>query len=107
MQIVEARNLRSFLNEVSFRKSGCLIDTNVLFAANFNLDYFHDEAVEIFNILTEEKVPVYANVNIRSEFINLARRVVIVHAAYTDSIQSIEAHSTPAYRNYRKGVDSF
>ncbi len=80
MPIIEAKDLRSFLNELPARKLGCLIDTNILFAANFSLDHFHDESVEIFKTLAEEKVPLYTNVNIRSEFINQARKVVIVHA---------------------------
>lgn len=80
MPIIEAKDLRSFLNELPARKWGCLIDTNILFAANFSLDHFHDEAVEIFKTLMDEKVPLYTNVNIRSEFINQARKVVIVHA---------------------------
>ena len=80
MSIIEAKNLRSFLNESPARKLGCLIDTNILFAANFSLDHFHDESVEIFKTLMQENVPLYTNVNIRSEFINQARKVVIVHA---------------------------
>lgn len=79
MSIIEAKDLRLFLNESPARKGGCLIDTNILFAANFSLDHFHEQSVEIFKILMEEKVPLYTNVNIRSEFINQARKVVIVH----------------------------
>lgn len=73
MPIIEAKDLRLFLNESPARKLGCLIDTNILFAANFSLDHFHDEAIEIFKTLMDEKVPLYTNVNIRSEFINRAR----------------------------------
>jgi predicted nucleic acid-binding protein len=80
MPIVYAKDLASFLSEAPDRKSGCLIDTNILFAANFSLDHLHEESVEIFKILMKEKVPLFTNVNIRSEFINLARKVVIVHA---------------------------
>ena len=80
MPIIEAKELRSFLNESPARKLGCLIDTNILFAANFSLDHFHEESIEIFETLIDEKVPLYTNVNIRSEFINQTRKVVIVHA---------------------------
>lgn len=80
MAIIEAKDLRSFLNESPARKLGYLIDTNILFAANFNLDHFHEDSIEIFKTLMDEKVPLYTNVNIRSEFINQARKVVIVHA---------------------------
>ena len=80
MAIIAAKDLRTFLNESPSRKLGCLIDTNVLFAANFSLDHFHEESIEIFKILIDEKIPLYTNVNIRSEFINQARKVVIVHA---------------------------
>jgi predicted nucleic acid-binding protein len=80
MSLIEAKDLRHFLNESPTRKLGCLIDTNILFAANFSLDHFHDQSIEIFKTLIDEKVSSYTNVNIRSEFINLARKVVIVHA---------------------------
>ncbi len=80
MSIIEAKDLRTFVNEAPARKLGCLIDTNILFAANFSLDLFHDKSVEMLNALLDEKIPLYTNVNIRSEFINQARKVVIVHA---------------------------
>jgi hypothetical protein len=80
MPIIEAKDLPSFLGESPARKLGCLIDTNILFAANFSLDHFHEVSVEIFRILIEERVPIFTNVNIRSEFINQARKVVLVHA---------------------------
>lgn len=78
--IIEGKSLREFLNESPVRKVGCLVDTNALFAANFSLDHFHEQSIEVFQILIEERVPIYANVNIRSEFINQARKVVIGHA---------------------------
>lgn len=80
MFIIKSKDLRLFLNDSTARKSGCLVDTNILFAANFSLDHFHDQSIEIFKTLMDLRIPIYANVNIRSEFINLSRKVVIVHA---------------------------
>lgn len=56
---------------------GCLVDTSVLFAATFDLDEFNTQAVELFDYLAEIKIPLHANVNIRAEFIDLHRRVMI------------------------------
>ena len=45
----------------------------------YPLDNFNEHA-EAFKILTEFEVPIYTNVNIRSEFIEFYRRVIIPEA---------------------------
>lgn len=80
MPLVHAHDLRDFLNRLQEMRTGCLVDTNILFAANYSLDHFHEAAIDIFEILIEEQVPRFANVNVRSEFIHLSRKVVIAHA---------------------------
>ena len=64
-------------SENSQIKSGCLVDTSILFAGSYDLDIFNTEAVELFDYLAEIKIPLYTNVNIRAEFIDLHRRVQI------------------------------
>lgn len=58
-------------------RTGCMIDTNVLFAASFPLDTFNEWAEDVFKVLHENEVPVFTNINVRSEFIELCRRVMI------------------------------
>jgi predicted nucleic acid-binding protein len=80
MNLIKAKDLPTFLKTSYAHSSGCLIDTNILLAANFNLDHFYDVANDILDDLARFKVPRFANVNIRAEFINLSRRVVIAQA---------------------------
>jgi hypothetical protein len=58
-------------------REGCLVDTSILFAASYDLDKFNTEAVEVFDYLGELEIPLHSNVNIRAEFIDLHRRVMI------------------------------
>jgi len=80
MPLIRAHDLRNFLDRSPAMRTGCLVDTNILFAANYSLDRFHGAATDIFETLINEQVPRFANVNIRSEFINLSRRIVIAQA---------------------------
>ena len=60
-------------------KKGCIVDTNVLFAANYEMDPFHEWAWELFDAFSKTGITAYTNLNVRSEFIELNRRV---HMAY-------------------------
>lgn len=56
---------------------GCIVDTSILFAASYTPDKFNAEAEELFDFLAELNIPAFTNVNVRSEFINDHRRVMI------------------------------
>jgi predicted nucleic acid-binding protein len=58
-------------------KRGCIVDTNVLFAASFPLDTYNEWAEKVFQILAGLQIPVFTNINVRAEFIELSRRVLI------------------------------
>ncbi len=58
-------------------KSGCLVDTSILFAASYTPDKFNRESEGLFEYLAELEIPIFTNVNIRLEFINNHRRVMI------------------------------
>lgn len=58
-------------------KNGCFVDTSILFAESYPPDEFNSEAEEVFEFLAELEIPVFTNVNVRSEFIDLHRRVMI------------------------------
>jgi hypothetical protein len=58
-------------------KGGCFVDTSILFAASYPPDEFNTEAEEVFDFQAELNIPVFTNVNVRSEYIDLHRRVMI------------------------------
>lgn len=64
-------------------KQGCIVDTNVLFAASYPLDTHNDWADEVFKSLSRLEIPVYTNLNVRSEFLDLQRRVLIPEGLVT------------------------
>lgn len=61
-------------------KRGCLVDTSILFAYAYPNDRFNEAAVQLFDFLSEIEVPVFTNVNIRSEFINKYFEVLVPEA---------------------------
>lgn len=58
-------------------RSGCVVDTNVLFAASTESDRLFDWADQVFITLDTLSMPAFTNQNIRSEFLELQRRVLI------------------------------
>jgi hypothetical protein len=53
---------------------GCLADTGFLYAASYMDDRVYNLAVEVFEVLAEFDIPIYANVISRMEFIDLIFR---------------------------------
>ncbi len=60
--------------------NGVFVDTSVLFSATYDLDIFNEKVAFLFGKFSDYNIPIYANVNIRSEFIELHRRVLIAES---------------------------
>ncbi|MGZ3770960.1 MAG: hypothetical protein ACXVCP_15635 [Bdellovibrio sp.] len=58
-------------------KSGCIVDTSILFAYSYPNDLFNQVAIELFEYLAELKIPLQTNANIRAEFINNYFQVLV------------------------------
>lgn len=58
-------------------KEGCFVDTSILCAASYPPDEFNTVAEQVFEYLAELEIPIFTNVNVRSEFIDFHRRVTI------------------------------
>jgi hypothetical protein len=76
MQLVVS-DLEKFIQTHPEIKRGCIVDTNVIFATSYPLDNFNEWGEEVFKQLHRLKIPIYTNQNVRSEFIDLNRRVAI------------------------------
>jgi predicted nucleic acid-binding protein len=59
-------------------KHGCIVDTNVLFAASYPSDKFNKWTEKAFKLLHKYKIPIYTNINVRFEFLELYRREIIL-----------------------------
>lgn len=64
-------------SEKGLLKNGCLVDTSILFAGSYDMDIFNTETLELFNLFGELRVSLYTNINVRAEFIDLHRRVMV------------------------------
>jgi hypothetical protein len=69
--------LTSFLSAHPAAKRGCLVDTTILFSVGYPLDIFNEDAEAVFSILIDQQVPIYSNLNVRMEYLELHRRVLI------------------------------
>ncbi len=69
--------MRKFAHDHQGATLGCLVDTSILFSVSYPLDKFNEEAAQVFDIWGELAIPVYTNANVRSEFLELHRRVMI------------------------------
>lgn len=51
-------------------KNGILIDTNILVAATYDMDKYHEAAKGFIDQLIDKSIPLFCNVNIRAEFLD-------------------------------------
>ena len=57
--------------------TGCFIDTSILFAVTYPLDSFNEECEGAFDILAENEIRIFTNINIRAELLENHRRTLI------------------------------
>lgn len=55
----------------------CFVDTSILFSATYDSDVFNSESEIAFDLLAKADFSVFTNVNVRSEFLENHRRVLI------------------------------
>lgn len=73
-------NLRGLEQELAKRKDaplGAVVDTNIVFAGNYELDRLNTWADKFFDSCRKNQLPIYTNINIRAEFLDLLRKVAI------------------------------
>lgn len=73
-------DLEKFINSNPNSSKGCFVDTNLLFAADYDLDKFNEEAVEICEALVSARIPIFSTSTIRSELLELKRRVLVTES---------------------------
>lgn len=93
-------------------KNGCLLDTNILISASLPIDPMNEAAEALLRKLTILNIPVYSNVNIRSEFLEIQRRVLIpeclieFYESQNDLAEFISQKLKSVQTSYRKSLDS-
>lgn len=80
MSIWGCSELNRLLTNCPFAAKGFLIDTNILVLATYESDKYHDESSDLIETLIEKEIPLFCNVNIRSEFLEVHRRILFSEA---------------------------
>lgn len=80
MNVYGYSQFTELLNKNPGIAKGIIIDTNILVAATYDLDKFNEDALIFLDCLVAEKIPLFCNVNIRSEFLEIHRRILFSEA---------------------------
>lgn len=75
-------------------KNGLVVDTNVLISATYDSDKFFDPTQQFLSLVAENKIPLFCNVNVRSEFLEIHRRIIFSEALF-DFIDSVDKSMLP------------
>lgn len=82
-------DLATLLSKVPEVKNGVVVDTNILISATYDFDTFFDQTNDLLSLLATNNIPLYCNVNVRAEFLEIHRRII-----FTEALLSLEAAVT-------------
>ncbi len=74
------------LEQQSNIKNGVVVDTNVLISLTYDFDDFFEATNNFFEVLIEKQIPLYCNVNVKYEFLEIQRRII-----FTEALLSFES----------------
>ena len=80
-----------FLSLLSRRpkmNEGLVVDTNILISVTYDGDAFFEQTNDLLDIVFENSVPLFFNVNVRAEFLEIQRRIT-----FTDALLSFESQT--------------
>ncbi len=101
---IDLDDLEALLVDHPQLRNGCIVDTNVLFAAAYAPDIHNEWAEALFAKLYELRIPIYTNINIRSEFIDLNRRVLMPESLldfFDDQRESLDLETHAKLKSLR------
>lgn len=79
-RIIHLDELDSALSKNPTFIRGCVVDTNLLFAADYDSHHWNTEAIELGELLVAYEVPIFSNATIRSELLELKRQVLLTES---------------------------
>lgn len=81
---------------------GCFADSGFLYALSYDDDQYYERALDIYDLISDGNLPIYANVISRMEFIDLVfRKQVTLGAIQLLDSLGPESFNTPLYRLLR------
>ena len=61
--------LRQLENRPEMKEEGLVVDTNMLISATYDGDAFFKQTNYLLDLVIENKVPLFYNINVRAEFL--------------------------------------
>lgn len=87
-------DLYNLIDQYSNLKLGMMIDTNLLIAATYDFDENYEKTKEFLDLVFENQIPLYCNVNVKAEFLEIHRRIIFTEAII-DFAQAIDLSKLP------------
>jgi predicted nucleic acid-binding protein len=87
-------DLYNLIDERPNLKLGMMIDTNLLVAATYDFDENNEKTKEFLELIFENEIPLYCNVNVKAEFLEIHRRIIFTEAII-DFAQAIDIVKLP------------
>jgi hypothetical protein len=69
--------LSVFLKSLEKDDRACFVDTSILFSVTYPIDIHNDDSECAFESLAESFVPILTNQNVRAEFLEIHRKVLL------------------------------
>jgi predicted nucleic acid-binding protein len=109
--LISIEQLEELVSQYPNFKNGCLLDTNILLSVSLTIDPMNEAAEILVRKLATLKIPIYSNVNIRSEFLEIQRRVLIPECLVefyesSEDLEDIAAQKLKSVQtSYRKALE--
>jgi len=110
--LISVNQLKELVKAQPNFKNGCLLDTNILISASVPIDPLNDSAEALVETLRKLNIPAYSNVNIRAEFLEIQRRILIpeclieLYERRNDLEPFIAQKIKAVQTSYRKSLES-
>ncbi len=82
----EYSEIKTLINQRPNVKDGIVLDTNILISLTYDFDKYFDSTNDFFNNLTEDQIPLFCNISVKSEFLEIQRRII-----FTEALLSFES----------------
>ncbi len=83
------------IDSYAYAKNGLLTDTNFLISLTYELSTFHDQSIELYELISENLIGLFCNVNVRNEFLEVHRRIIITEALVSFSSDPVVKQVLP------------
>ncbi len=107
MKVGGFSKLSAFLKSIDEGKRDCFVDTSVLFSDTYPLGHYNADSEMAFEALALLSVPAITNQNVRSEFLENHRRVLLAECLvdfYEDFLPSVPINIGEKLKSHRTNI---